>query len=719
MKKRIVAMGMALVLTVVLTPTVLAQQTKETTAEQDNALSQLASETVAEPTHTSAESAQARVSATYEVPGTNIVLNYAIEQENEWLYGVETPYVEITGCNSDGAGVLTIPSELEGIPVKVIDWKELTSVHDLQGIIVPEGVEVLTDFRFSISALQFVYLPSTIQLIDEEFPMLWYNAPTELFFGGSRDQTFLDWRDQEQTVAPGLFEDRGGTETKSQEALYVYYNVDPSSLICVKMENYGGEPGWYSEKYYMLGDETPVYGYLGSVDTSGTDLGTFKGWFTKPEGGVQVTKDTPLQSLSDHTIYARFENSGTTVDPEPDPDEPENPDDTYTGWRTEDGKDYWYENGVKQGTEGRGKEIYDPDSDAWYWLDAVQGGAKAVSKDVYQESDAGQWADNPDGTGKWVRYDAEGHMVKGWQVTSTGTYYFDEVTGAMAKGVGIIANRYCAFDPITGHAVDMQWQNENGNEYWYEGGIRQGCLLNDDGTPDLSYRGKEIYDPATSSWYWLDNVDYGKKAVNKDVYQESDAGQWAENDDGTGKWVRYDGDGHMIKGWQTNSSGTYYFDPVYGTMIKGCATIDGSDYYFDWNTGIRQTGDVANRMLTAKRVVDLVNQQRAAAGVGQLKMDGSVTQVAMLRAQELTQLFSHTRPNGTSCFTALQEAGIFYWSAGENIAWGQQSPELVMNSWMNSTGHRQNILNSTYTKIGVGYYVQNGRPYWVQMFIYN
>ena len=57
----------------------------------------------------------------------------------------------------------------------------------------------------------------------------------------------------------------------------------------------------------------------------------------------------------------------------------------------------------------------------------------------------------------------------------------------------------------------------NGNEYWYEGGIRQGCLLNDDGTPDLSYRGKEIYDPATSSWYWLDNVDYGKKAVNKGV----------------------------------------------------------------------------------------------------------------------------------------------------------------------------------------------------------
>ena len=65
------------------------------------------------------------------------------------------------------------------------------------------------------------------------------------------------------------------------------------------------------------------------------------------------------------------------------------------GWVEENGKKYWYEKGVKQGTTGRGKEIYDPDSDAWYWLDAVQGGAMTVSKDVYQESAAGQWADKP------------------------------------------------------------------------------------------------------------------------------------------------------------------------------------------------------------------------------------------------------------------------------------------------------------------------------------
>ena len=246
------------------------------------------------------------------------------------------------------------------------------------------------------------------------------------------------------------------------------------------------------------------------------------------------------------------------------------------GWVEENGKKYWYEKGVKQGTTGRGKEIYDPDSDAWYWLDAVQGGAMTVSKDVYQESAAGQWADKPDGTGKWVRYDENGHMVKGWQTTDKGTYYFDLITGAMAKGAGDIDGVPCAFDEYTGIALDGQWLTIKGADFWYEKGVRQG----------LDGRGKEIYDPASDAWYWLDAVDQGKKATSKDVYQESKAGQWADRADGTGKWVRYDAQGHMIKGWSADKR--YYFDPIYGTMAKGDAVIDGRTYHFDKKTGIRQ-----------------------------------------------------------------------------------------------------------------------------------
>ena len=97
------------------------------------------------------------------------------------------------------------------------------------------------------------------------------------------------------------------------------------------------------------------------------------------------------------------------------------------GWEEESGKRYWYEDGVKQGIEGRGKEIYDPASDAWYWLDAVQGGALTTNKDVYQESLAGDWGDNVNAQGerigKWVRYDENGHMIKGWNTNENGTYY--------------------------------------------------------------------------------------------------------------------------------------------------------------------------------------------------------------------------------------------------------------------------------------------------------
>ena len=235
----------------------------------------------------------------------------------------------------------------------------------------------------------------------------------------------------------------------------------------------------------------------------------------------------------------------------------------YTGWKTVNGKDYWYENGVKQGTTGRGKEIYDPDSDAWYWLDANRGGAKAVSKDVYQESNGG----------KWVRYDANGHMIKGWDTNDDGTYYFDLITGAMTKGDATIDGLPCCFDTVTGIALNCAWKRINGKDYWYEGGKRQGYDPN-----NAAYRGKEIYDPASNGWYWLDNVQQGAKTVSKDVYQESNGG----------KWVRYDANGQMIKGWNTNADGTYYFDPITGAMAKGTTTIDGMTYYFDPATGVKR-----------------------------------------------------------------------------------------------------------------------------------
>lgn len=119
------------------------------------------------------------------------------------------------------------------------------------------------------------------------------------------------------------------------------------------------------------------------------------------------------------------------------------------------------------------------------------------------------------------------------------------------------------------------------------------------------------------------------------------------------------------------------------------------------------------------RVVELVNEARAKAGLNPVTLAADVTAAAQVRAKETVTNFSHTRPNGTSCFTALDEAGVSYRGAGENIAWGQKMPEEVMNGWMNSAGHRANILNGKFTTIGVGYHQSaSGVNYWTQMFTY-
>lgn len=119
------------------------------------------------------------------------------------------------------------------------------------------------------------------------------------------------------------------------------------------------------------------------------------------------------------------------------------------------------------------------------------------------------------------------------------------------------------------------------------------------------------------------------------------------------------------------------------------------------------------------RVVELVNEERAKAGLKPVTLQKDISAAAQVRAQETEISFSHTRPDGTKFTTALAQAGVTYRGAGENIAWGQRTPEQVMNGWMNSAGHRANILNEKFTSIGVGYY-QNaaGTNYWTQLFTY-
>ena len=115
-------------------------------------------------------------------------------------------------------------------------------------------------------------------------------------------------------------------------------------------------------------------------------------------------------------------------------------------------------------------------------------------------------------------------------------------------------------------------------------------------------------------------------------------------------------------------------------------------------------------------VYEITNNYRSLVGVSSLTLDSSLVEAASIRAKELSDSFSHTRPNGSSCFTVLSELGISYGTAGENIAAGYSSSQSVMEGWRSSSGHYQNIISSKFKKIGIGVNIVNNQYYWVQIF---
>ena len=117
------------------------------------------------------------------------------------------------------------------------------------------------------------------------------------------------------------------------------------------------------------------------------------------------------------------------------------------------------------------------------------------------------------------------------------------------------------------------------------------------------------------------------------------------------------------------------------------------------------------------RITELVNEHRVAAGLKKVEYSAELSKPAQVRAAEIQKSFAHTRPDGRYFSSILTDFGIPFRSCGENIAWGQKSPEEVVAAWMNSAGHRANILNSGYTKLGVGYEQnERGVNYFTQLF---
>ena len=118
-----------------------------------------------------------------------------------------------------------------------------------------------------------------------------------------------------------------------------------------------------------------------------------------------------------------------------------------------------------------------------------------------------------------------------------------------------------------------------------------------------------------------------------------------------------------------------------------------------------------------KRVGELVNIERAKVGLKPLTLDESLSLKARVKSEDMAKnnYFSHNSPTYGTPFEMMQSMGISYRTAGENIAMGQRTPEAVVQAWMNSEGHRKNILSPSFTHLGVGY-IADGN-YWTQWFI--
>ncbi len=115
-------------------------------------------------------------------------------------------------------------------------------------------------------------------------------------------------------------------------------------------------------------------------------------------------------------------------------------------------------------------------------------------------------------------------------------------------------------------------------------------------------------------------------------------------------------------------------------------------------------------------VVTRVNEQRTANGQAVLYQSEFLNRAAQVRAEEIKTTFSHTRPDGRNGYSIIEELGGTYWYVGENIAYGYPTEAAVMDGWMNSSGHRANILSENYHAVGIGVFRDENTYYWVQLF---
>ena len=182
---------------------------------------------------------------------------------------------------------------------------------------------------------------------------------------------------------------------------------------------------------------------------------------------------------------------------------------------------------------------------------------------------------------------------------------------------------------------------------------------------------------------------------------------------------------YTVDGSKPQKTSAVYEEPFFvesGTTVRAYAAKSGYKKSesikkkVEKATGTKKEAEVDP---VCTEVLGFINDYRAENGLAPLAFDETLLKAAQIRAAEITENYSHDRPNGTSCFTVLDEVGFLYWTVGENIAWTEgklSTAATVSQSWINSAPHRKNILNENFEVTGIALVRVGDTTYWVQLF---
>ena len=276
------------------------------------------------------------------------------------------------------------------------------------------------------------------------------------------------------------------------------------------------------------------------------------------------------------------------------------------------------------------------------------------------------WKQNIDNN---LYYTEGNQIVEGWEKISDKWYYFN-----------------------SNGKLNIGWICDNGTWYYNNNlGVMQTGWINDNGT-----------------WYYLNNSGAMQTG-------------WV-NDNGA--WYYLDNSGAMRTGWVKDNSKWYYADST-GKIQTDTANIDNTEVTTSGNTVVvdglpklPENYSISVQTGAENKILELMNQKRTEAGLQPLTMENTLLQVARYKSNHMIQYnyFDHTTPDGDKWTSWLEVIGYSYTSTGENIAYNTYDSVELFNQWWNSPGHKANMMNASYNKVGIGVITGNGKHMGTQEF---